>query len=493
MALKKYTADADTTITNAFESNLTTRGTSANMGASDILEVFSLYGAATTTSQELERVLAKFPVSDIISDRAAEEIPASGSVSFYLRMYNAPSSQTLPRNFTLSVQKVTTDWQEGIGLDMEGYKDKTYGNAGATWISASNTTAWTRMGGDFSGTEYKQFFEIGTEDLEIDITVLVEDWIASGNNYGIELHLTGTEEAYYSGSSGEDNSNGELDNLTGSTLNYYTKKFFARSSEFFFKRPTIEARWDSSKRDDRGNFYASSSMVPAADNLNTIYLYNIARGQYADIPNDGDLDLSIYATLGAAPVVSPGPTVGKISTGIYSASFAANTTASVIYDVWHSGTAPDRVNFHTGTIDVKTHAAATYQPNIKYYCNITNLKSLYSTNESPRLQLYVRPKDWSPTIYTVATTDIETTIIEKAAYKIYRIVDDLEVIPYGTGSDDHTIMSYDEKGNYFDLDMNLLQLDYAYGIKIAFYNPSTKSYVEQSPTWKFRVEDLDRQ
>tara|TARA_Y100000593_G_C4313072_1_gene339363 strand:+ start:1211 stop:3427 length:2217 start_codon:yes stop_codon:yes gene_type:complete len=738
MAIKRYTANSDTTITNAFESNLTKRGTDANMGASDILEIFSLYGQNGGTSSELGRVLIKFPVDEIISDRAAEDIPAVGKVNFYLKMHNAPHSQTLPRNFTLSAKKIITDWQEGNGLDMEEYKDKTYGNAGATWISASNTAAWVRMGGDYAETEYKQVFEKGTEDLEIDITTLVEDWILNGNNYGIGLQLTASEEAYcaeyypreavtfdqlawlsgsgpdissssrrdtisawiyippylpggkdilswtgtgttdthrrlarnyqskfnyhrdwtsgeleilttntlqddawthiavtddassatnlptlyingisqsvsisdtrspsdipletsnfsmggeithifpnwsgsiddvsyydriltsteileiynngcptnlkeiyssqaslknwwingddprdvirlgtpplsasiydqvgtynlYATGSGtmaitasvcaggggilaQDVTTGQLINVEGSTLNYYTKKFFAHSSEFFFKRPVIEARWNSSIQDDRGDFYASSSMVPAADNLNTIYLYNISRGQYTDIPNYSDLELRLYATLGGSSLGNP--TVGRVSTGIYSASFALETTASTVYDVWHSGSGEERVNFHTGTIDVKTHAGSTYQPNTEYYSNITNLKPIYSTDESPRLQLYVRPKDWSPTIYTVASQDIETTPIEKAAYKVYRVVDDLEVIPYGTGSDNHTIMSYDEKGNHFNLDMSLLQPDYAYGIKVAFYNPSTKSYVEQRQAWKFRVEDLDSQ
>ena len=40
MAIKRYKAIADTTITNAFEGNLRVRGTDANMGNSDILEVF---------------------------------------------------------------------------------------------------------------------------------------------------------------------------------------------------------------------------------------------------------------------------------------------------------------------------------------------------------------------------------------------------------------------------------------------------------------------
>ena len=44
MAIKRYYASKDNTITNAFEENLKTRATDANMGASDILEVFSIYG-----------------------------------------------------------------------------------------------------------------------------------------------------------------------------------------------------------------------------------------------------------------------------------------------------------------------------------------------------------------------------------------------------------------------------------------------------------------
>ena len=64
MANKKYFANKDNTITNAFRSNLTTRGTGSNMGASDILETFSIYGQASSDSTELERILIQFPVED---------------------------------------------------------------------------------------------------------------------------------------------------------------------------------------------------------------------------------------------------------------------------------------------------------------------------------------------------------------------------------------------------------------------------------------------
>ena len=75
MAIKKYIADKDNTITNAFDLNLSTRATGSNMGAADILEVFSIYGQETTSSIELSRALVQFPVSDVISDRAAGTVP----------------------------------------------------------------------------------------------------------------------------------------------------------------------------------------------------------------------------------------------------------------------------------------------------------------------------------------------------------------------------------------------------------------------------------
>ena len=73
--------------------------------------------------------------------------------------------------------------------------------------------------------------------------------------------------------------------------------FFARGSQFFHKRPVIEARWDSSKKDNRGDFYLSSSLVPASDNLMNLYLYNVVRGQLTNIPvvDTGDILVSIYS------------------------------------------------------------------------------------------------------------------------------------------------------------------------------------------------------
>ena len=100
MAIKRYFADADNTITNAFQENLTTRGTGSNMGQADILETFSIYAQESATSTELSRIILKFPINEIKADKNAEIIPASG-VSYYLKMFNARHPHTLPKNYKL--------------------------------------------------------------------------------------------------------------------------------------------------------------------------------------------------------------------------------------------------------------------------------------------------------------------------------------------------------------------------------------------------------
>ena len=149
MSILRYTASLDNTITNAFEENLSTRGTGSNMGASDILEVFSIYGQAATSSSELSRVLIQFPLSQATSDRSAGLLPASGSVTWKLKLYNAPHYTTTPRSYDLKVSAVSASWEEGIGLDMEQYTDLTNDGIGSNWINAASGTTWTTAGGDY--------------------------------------------------------------------------------------------------------------------------------------------------------------------------------------------------------------------------------------------------------------------------------------------------------------------------------------------------------
>ena len=159
-------------------------------------------------------------------------------------------------------------------------------------------------------------------------------------------------------------------------------------------------------------------------------------------------------------------TGGHVETGIYSASFALDTTSSVVYDKWFSG----NINYIS-----------------EYVTTITNLQSEYSNDDITRVRLFTRLKDWRPTIYSVASNEIQNEFVEDAFYKVVREVDGSDVVLYGTGSDNHTLISYDISGSYFDLDMRMLEPNYSYSIKFLFY--INGAYEEQPESFKFRVKE----
>ena len=116
------------------------------------------------------------------------------------------------------IHAVSQSWQEGDGLDLENYSDETLTNEGSNWMSASNTQPWKDIndtllvGGSYHtqsinnvdvDTEvfiFNQNLTTGLEDLEINITPLVEQWIAGTyQNYGVGISLTASQEAFVSG------------------------------------------------------------------------------------------------------------------------------------------------------------------------------------------------------------------------------------------------------------------------------------------------------
>ena len=79
----------------------------------------------------------QFPIDKIKEDRDLGNLPAAGKPTFKLKLYNAPHYQATPRNFVLQVSAVSASWQEGAGLDMEGYSDVVAsGSHGSNWVTA---------------------------------------------------------------------------------------------------------------------------------------------------------------------------------------------------------------------------------------------------------------------------------------------------------------------------------------------------------------------
>jgi hypothetical protein len=743
MSIKRYIATKDNTIAAAYRENLSSKSFQANMGASDILEVFSIYGQAASSSLEMTRILSEFPVASISKDRINNVLPASGSVNFKLRFFNSDHGQTTPKNYQIVAHPVLQEWTEGDGLDMESYLNTEASN----WLSASAGTVWHSTGSDYGKStyitssipmEHTQTLAAGTEDLNIDVTGLVEEWIkyyqgaagitaAEGSitfnnsfqnslkraptasiainnttNLGNATELvlkdadglshtftTNNGTAYDAsanniiGTSGADNvnkigqaialsvnaansttsgkitaaptdassatvtfthatsgtkGNGQINtealgnsntitnftsglddpfiiirshegqeikyvflasgtaayavgntwhlgiganaaatatileeridldfkskitinknsailNMTQSATglhgntnissniasdangvtivdftgsagmpnygvviklaeeyengskkrSYYTKKFLARGSHEYLRRPALEAQWDSSIKDDRNYVAKSSSLAPASECLNTVFLYNKRRGSFYDLPNTGSgLVVSLHATpsptsAGEQLVPSAGGVVAasvrfaaasKHSMGVYKASFAYTGSQTFVYDVWAKSTAGVATTLATGsgfTIYSELHDNSYEMPS--YNLNITNLKDSYLKEERTTFRIYTRNKNWQPNIYTKATQTSPVNNIKNLFYKITKAYDNYEVVSYSTGSTpSYSSVSYDSQGSFFDLDMKLLEPNNAY--EISFLLKDGPNYLEQPEKFRFRV------
>jgi len=468
MPILKYTASADTTIVDAYKPYTLNRAYYANMGAADSLEVFSIYHSGT--APELSRVLVNFPVDKISKDRETGIIPASGSTRFIFRLYNVKHSETLPTNYYLSVLPISSSWDEGYGLDLDNYTDigQTGSNGyGAGWLfrsEASGGSTWSSGGGDFvESFEKKYYLDNGTEDITVDITDIIEAQLTGTlPKNGIAVKLSGSYE-------------------DGNNTTYYTKRFSARSSQYFYNVPALEVRWESIVKDDRGDFYYSSPNLSNSDNQQNIYLYNRVNGTLKDIPNSVLPYVSIKDE-NSNTLTSSIQTV-KVSTGVYKASFAiTGSEEQALSDIWSSGSNV----YYTGQINAKIRNFDDTFVQNELVFSLTNLKNSYKNYEKPNIRVFGRYKDWSPNIYKVASKEINTLTFKNLYYKIFRIVDGLTIIDYGIDPIAYTLCSYDKNGNYFDLDMSMFEAGYGYGIKLMVLNEDIK--VEIPTIFRFKVE-----
>jgi len=175
---------------------------------------------------------------------------------------------------------------------------------------------------------------------------------------------------------------------------------------------------------------------------------------------------------------------GGISvTGAYSCSFVTTSSLTTIHDVWYSGS----TQYFTGSIELTGLTASFLQYEKQYTSDITNLQSSYIKGRKPTFRVYAREKNWNPNVYSVANAVPSTQIIEDAYWKLFRVVDNMEIVPFGTGSYKQTRMSYDVSGNYFELDTAFLEPGYSYGLQFVYYLEG--KYREQPEIFKFRIDE----
>lgn len=469
MSIKKYKAVADNSITNAFFSYTNKNAYLANAGAADSLEIFSIYHSGS--SSEKSRILIDFSLDFIKNDRNNNIIPNSGSVKFFLKLYNVEHTETVPSKFYASILPLSSSWEEGYGLDLDNHLNQGQSGSlgyGSNWIFRTKKESpyeWTTQGGDFL-TNYEKlfYFDTGLEDLEVDVTSIIEDQISNLiPSYGMCIKLSGSQE------------DGTLNQ------NFYTKRFSARSSQYFYKTPCLEARWESLIKDDRENFFFENINLSPSDNTQNLYFYNKLNGKLKNIYGNPNVYVKILNSSNIQ--INTETTASNISTGIYKISTKiSGSEEDELTDIWYSGSN----EYYRGSLTGKIRTFNDSYHEKEYVFSLTNLKSLYKKNENAVIRIFGREKNWSPNIYYVSNNNINGLIFDNLYYKISRVVDNLTIIDYGIEPVAFTKCSYDKLGNYFELDMSIFEPGYLYKIQLMIVENGIQK--EYNTSFNFKVE-----
>jgi hypothetical protein len=304
---------------------------SENTGKNPVAELF--YGGNTETNQPFfTRYIFQFDVQRIIDLRVKGKYPDLSKLKHTLRMTNTGTfdesllgqqtgdGKDRTSSFDLNLFTVNEPWDEGVGYDFAGQKYFSFSDATvlsnepSNWVDARTGTPWPEGAGTFSAWTgvtivQTQSFEDGTENLEMDITDLVNGYLTGATNNGLGL-------AFDEG----------FENTVTDNLQYVG--FFTRHTQTFYE-PYVETTYSDFINDDRADFYM--------DKLNKLYLYVNVGGVPCDVDDINTLGVNILDEQGETFSAITSSGITKEDVGVYSIELQVPTTSAgcVLYeDVW---------------------------------------------------------------------------------------------------------------------------------------------------------------
>jgi hypothetical protein len=223
-----------------------------NTGLDEVLEVAKVMTTATT--RYMVRALIQFDLTTFPATLISGS--SVGQRKFYLKLY-ATEPENLKTNYTIDVLPVTASWtmgsgklyntpitEEGVSWDYKNTPTTDTGSSEWWYASASIGQHSDYNGGAYNATPYaicSQSFEYATADANIDVTQIVEGWIAGTHaNNGMLVKFNATAES------------------VADETSYGTLKFFSKDSNTVYK-PKLVMKYDDS---------VTGSGVPVAGTLN---------------------------------------------------------------------------------------------------------------------------------------------------------------------------------------------------------------------------------
>lgn len=267
---RSFPADADTYVTNRVIRSK--RVTSSNVGGAGTLDLFKLYGVTTSGSQpniEISRLLIHFDLTKLSQQMAIAGIdPSYSSFNARLVMRDVYGGQPTPSNFSIVALPLSSSFEEGIGRDVVYYTDI----GTANFLSSSSDVAWHSGGagsigylgspdidiigsGSVGSSNFNfavtQSFQIGSEDLSIDVTSIVSASLKGDlPTSGFRLSFSDSEETDH--------------------MSRFVKRFGSRAAVDPAARPALQIRWDDSISDD--------SSTLEFDQTGNLFLYSLTGG-----------------------------------------------------------------------------------------------------------------------------------------------------------------------------------------------------------------------
>jgi hypothetical protein len=208
-----------------------------NTGADEILEVTKFYDELTEeTFEGNSRILIQFDITSISQSIASGDI--SSSAKFYLNLTSTEQNE-VRSEYQLDIYQVSQSWSEGIGqfyynpivTDGSSWQFRTDDDRWATGSFTLGTTGSSIIndgGGTWytastQNTSYNQTFNKYTNDLKVEVTDYVNDWITgSRTNHGFLIKRPDSQES--------------------GSIRYGSSKFFSNETHTIYV-PTLEVRW----------------------------------------------------------------------------------------------------------------------------------------------------------------------------------------------------------------------------------------------------------
>lgn len=437
-------------------------------------EVVSVGGSLQTI--ELSRILVYFDLSDIEnlwSDSASvstNKVISADDSSFRcrLRLRSVYGGQTTPSNFSLRILPLNKDFEEGLGTDIGGLSDYDIVN----WINASESTAWEIEGagevgdiaaGDLSKSdpvdaienvttgsgpellEEVQYFEKGTEDLLVDVTIAVKNMLNEQiPNCGFRISFI------------EDEENDEKTR--------FIKRFGSAQAGAYYVRPELVFSWNSYTEDNKGDLYLGKDQ--------RIYFVNYVGGTKENITasdssavDTGDMELAVslsdesYSETFSVTKESTGVFYADVNISPYDSDIKANIKNEKVKLVlkWQHSSITNEI-YKEETVYFKRRSESDLRnsyPHSKLTAKVVNGKLEYYNNEETTISVFLSDLSNGSASPTRIPQFRKTLVPEYCHLRIIHVESGYEIIGFDKITDS-TKLSVDSEYLNFHIDMNSL-------------------------------------